>query len=315
VTARDLASELLRRHYRDQPDDHRADVAVLDAMYRGDVDRWSVRQALDELLAHPPAELRALLREHAGRDLGDAAAQAFVERVRMLVFTSYRPSTPLPDDDDVLRDCEARLRSFADRLVAVEARWDGDTSGWSVELWAVERDGGYREHRLRTLSGGGDIRVFGGAVPPWPEAAMARRIGPILAGRFAVPFHFPAPDDPDDSAPTWLDGQDARERGVCIEHAGRTFLAREDPEATFYDLPGRMIEVFSDDARFHVYYPLGQADRPERRLIVAGREFPGLDDPPWKRVPTPRWDDAALTPELVRTLVAWCLDPERAPPG
>lgn len=315
VTARDRVSELLRRHYRDQPDEHRADVAVLDAMYHGDVDRWSLRQALDELIAGAPGDLRELVREHAGRDLpGDEAVLAFLERVRMLVFTSYRPSIPLPADADVLRACEATARALQDRLVAFEARWDGDTSGWWVELWAVERlPDGHREHRLRSLSGpGGDIRLFHGAVPPWPEAALAHRLGTTLAAQFAVPFHFPAPDDPDDSAPTWLDVQDARDRGVCIDHGGRTFLAREDPEAHFFDVPGRMLEVFSEDCRFHVYYPMGQADRPERRLVIAGREFPGLADPRWKRIATPRWDDdGAPTPAFTRKLVAWCLSPDR----
>lgn len=313
MTARDLVTDLLRRHYRDQPDEHRADIAVLDALYHGDVDRWALRQALDELLLAPPAELVALTREHAARDLDDAAALAFLERVRMLVFTSYRPATPLPDESAALADCETRLRSLADRLVAIEARWDGDTSGWSCELWAVERAGdGHREHRLRSLAGpGGDIRLFNGAVPPWPEAALAHRLGTTLAERFAVPFHFPSPDEPNDAAPTWLAIHEARERGVRIDHAGRTFLAREAPHAAFYDLPGRMIEVFSEDARFHVYYPLGQADQDERRLIVAGREFPGFVDPQWKRIATPRWDDHALTPPFVLTLVAWCLAPDR----
>lgn len=318
MTARDLLCELLRRHYRDQPDDHRADLAVLDALYHGEVDRWSLRQALDELLERAPADLRELVREHGGRDLpGDAAALAFVERVRMLVFTSYRPATPLPAEADVLAACEARARALGDRLVAFEARWDGDTSGWFAELWAVERrEGGYHEHRLRSLSGpGGDMRLFNGAVPPWPEAALAHRIGTALGQRFAVPFHFPAPHEPDDAAPTWVDIQDARERGVCVEVDGRTFLARHDPEAHFHDAPGPMIEVFSEDLRFHVYYPLGQADRPERRLVVAGREFPGLADARWKRVPTPRWDDdGALTPAFTRELVAWCLSRGRDDP-
>lgn len=313
MTARDLVTDLLGRHYRDQPDDPRADVAVLDAMYHGALDRWSLRQALDELLTGPPADLRDLLREHAGRDLSDAAALAFLERVRLLVFTSYRPPVPLPDDDAVLRDCQDRLLPFGERLAAIEAKWDGDTSGWHCELWAVERTrDGFREHRLRTLTApGGDIRVFGGAVPRWPEAALAQRIGATLGELFGAPFHFPAPDDPSDAAPSWLDVHHARERGVIIEHAGRTFLARPDPEDTFRDLPGRLIEVFDAAARFHVFYALGQADRPQRTLVVAGREFPGLDDPLWRRVHPPRWDDAELTPELVQTLVAWCLAPDR----
>ena len=108
--------------------------------------------------------------------------------------------------------------------VAFEALWDGDTDGWGVEIAAVLTDGeGYRNHHLAFLRGGGDIRLFNGQVPPWPEAKLAAAVGAELAGRFQVPFFFPSPDHPEDGCPAWVD----RERGYPCRRCGILLLQRD----------------------------------------------------------------------------------------
>jgi hypothetical protein len=85
--------------------------------------------------------------------------------------------------------------------------WDGDTQGWCV----VDRPGRYHsrfdEEWLTTLRHGGDIRVFNGQVPPWPEAHQAAEQGRAVAQHAGVPFHFTNPDEPDIDLPRWWDTQ------------------------------------------------------------------------------------------------------------
>ena len=94
--------------------------------------------------------------------------------------------------------------------VAIEAVWDGDTTGWFVELAAIIRRPGqhhpsFDEVCLAFIRRGGDIRLFNGAVPPWPEAAEATELGTALAAHLGVPFHFTDPDTPGDRQPRWWD--------------------------------------------------------------------------------------------------------------
>ncbi|MEU6948710.1 hypothetical protein ABZ957_26305 [Streptomyces sp. NPDC046316] len=113
------------------------------------------------------------------------------------------PGHTEPLDPAALADRAAQLPG---RPAAVEALWDGDTFGWMVDLVLVtdEPEG---EHPLAVIRHGGDIRLFNGTVPPWPEAEEARRAGHDLAERLGVPFHFASPDRPDEEAPRWRDLQ------------------------------------------------------------------------------------------------------------
>lgn len=107
------------------------------------------------------------------------------------------------------------------RPVAIEALWDGDTTGWMVWLAAVLPDGaGFRSHHLASLRDGGDFRLFNGQVPPWPEAQLAAAVGVELAERFGVPFHFPSPDHPEDDCPSWTE----RDRGIPCGMCGIPLL-------------------------------------------------------------------------------------------
>ncbi|MFE7793745.1 hypothetical protein [Streptomyces sp. NPDC057460] len=95
-----------------------------------------------------------------------------------------------------------KVEALPGRTVAMEALWDGDTDGWSVDLIALTDDPA-TEHRLAMIRHGSDMRLFNGTVPPWPEAQEAETVGRALAEQFAVPFHFASPDQPDFDAPRW----------------------------------------------------------------------------------------------------------------
>ncbi|GGR87902.1 hypothetical protein GCM10010169_35190 [Micromonospora fulviviridis] len=97
-------------------------------------------------------------------------------------------------------------------VVAVEALWDGDTQGWCVDLVAIVRRPGRHHDRfdevpLTVLRQGGDIRLFNGHVPPWPEARQATEQGQAVAQHVGVPFHFTSPEAPDVELQRWWDAQ------------------------------------------------------------------------------------------------------------
>lgn len=88
----------------------------------------------------------------------------------------------------------AKVDALPERPMAIEASWDGDSSGWFVCLTAIlKTDTGYRDGHLWVLQDGGDLRLFNGQVPPWGEAVLARQLGEELAAKFGVPFYFPSP--------------------------------------------------------------------------------------------------------------------------
>jgi hypothetical protein len=127
----------------------------------------------------------------------DLLAERLAERGEPWV----RPSRPL--DVDELTEKVAALPRPPD---AIEALWDGDTDGWFVLLVAVTLKP-KAEHHLASIRHGGDIRLFRGEVPPWPEAHEAASAGRALAQRLGVPFHFASPEKPDDEQPRWWDGK------------------------------------------------------------------------------------------------------------
>lgn len=101
-----------------------------------------------------------------------------------------------------------RAGEMGGALVAIEAYWDGDTQGWFVTMEAIVAGGGPQHPRFRSiyladLRDGGDIRLFNGQVPPWPEAVRAIAIGEDLARAFDVPFHFASRDQPRDECVRW----------------------------------------------------------------------------------------------------------------
>ncbi|MEV0191085.1 hypothetical protein AB0I39_21405 [Kitasatospora purpeofusca] len=115
---------------------------------------------------------------------------------------SRTPRVPTaPSDLDALT---AEVEGLPRRPAAIEALWDGDTEGWFVRLLAV-MTAPNAEHSLALFRFGGDLRLFNGEVPPWPEAEHASTVGRARAERFAVPFHFESPGTPTDTVLRWWD--------------------------------------------------------------------------------------------------------------
>lgn len=163
-----------------------------------------------------------------------------------------------------------RLLAIVPRPVAIEALWDGDTDGWFVDLYAVVPAGqSYKSTHIQSCSRGGDIRLFNGQVPQWPEAREAAAVGCELAGALGIPFYFPSPEHPEDECPHWwqrgegapcsrcgiplLQSDDCRWRGTCyhchlaLDHAARedslTPKAREAPRCSLCGLPAADAEA------------------------------------------------------------------------
>ncbi len=119
--------------------------------------------------------------------------------------------------DEILASVDA-LQSTP---IAFEALWDGDSEGWFVSFSAITAD--LQTHPLGVLSDGGDIRLFKGQVPPWPEAVAAQQLGEELAGRFGAEFYFPSPDQPEDDCPSWNE----RSQGYPCRKCGILLLQRD----------------------------------------------------------------------------------------
>lgn len=131
----------------------------------------------------------------------------------------------LPTRDALL----ARAASLPPNPVAFEAFWDGDTSGWYVVLVAIYAEDlpgwrRYSEVSMSALQGaGGDIRLFNGQTPPWPEAAVAHEVGEILAKKHGVEFFFASPNHPESDCPRWWD----RDKGYPCRACGLLLLQRD----------------------------------------------------------------------------------------
>ena len=97
----------------------------------------------------------------------------------------------LPSREELL----AKAAALPESPVAFGACWDGDTTGWHVILYAMLP--GERCRYLALLRAGGDLRLFAGAPPQWPEAELAQAVGTELAERYGVPFQFASPDRPE----------------------------------------------------------------------------------------------------------------------
>jgi hypothetical protein len=115
----------------------------------------------------------------------------------------------------------AKINALTSKPIAFQALWDGNSSGWMVRMSVVTTD--MRTHFLGTLRFGGDIRIFNGDVPPWPEAAMAQELGNELAVRFDAEFYFPSPKNPEDECPAWFE----RANGYPCRHCGILLWQRD----------------------------------------------------------------------------------------
>ncbi|HRI69214.1 MAG TPA: hypothetical protein PK156_33520 [Polyangium sp.] len=132
------------------------------------------------------------------------------------------PPTDLPTGQQILRQIDELKLS----PVAFQALWDGDTEGWFLRLEMVHRRGdGYAAVCVAALRFGGDIRVFSGQVPPWPESVVGTKLGEALARRFHVPFYFPSPKDPDDDCPNWWE----QDRAIRCADCDKQIVPSDSP--------------------------------------------------------------------------------------
>jgi hypothetical protein len=169
-----------------------------------------VRDRIDtELRQHRQLQAILTMRGEGGLDPtpGLCQAQAVVaQRLRWLTERGEVEPEPVVSVAELV----TKVRAVSERVAAIEALWDGDTEGWLVMLLAViERPSRHHprfdEITLALLRHGGDIRIFNGEVPPWPEAVEALQKGEALATALGVPFYFADPDAPDDELPRWWD--------------------------------------------------------------------------------------------------------------
>ena len=137
--------------------------------------------------------------------------------------------------------------------LAVEAFWDGDSKGWFVVLTLITsqwpwRGKKYVAHDICAMCGGsGDLRLFNGQVPPWPEAVRAKEVGEALSARFGVPFFFASPDHLEDSCPRWHE----RARGVPCQRCGILLLQEKScpwRDGMFMGIKLTKIEAPDDNA-------------------------------------------------------------------
>lgn len=115
---------------------------------------------------------------------------------------------------------ETKLARIGGKPLAVEVLWDGDTHGWFLMMFAIVETGFMvwkkrnAYHLGNISSGDGDVRLFHGQVPPWPESIKAQEIAERLKKKFGIEIWFPSPNEPDDGCPRWL------ERGNALKCTG-----------------------------------------------------------------------------------------------
>jgi hypothetical protein len=138
----------------------------------------------------------------------------------------HPPNNPLDAEvDRLIAIWRTRIDSLPGQPVAIEALWDGDTSGWFLCVSLITRRPNtkdYDTHSLELPSYGGDIRLFQGTVPPWPEAEIARRVGEQIARTKSLEVYFPSPKDPDDDCPHWWE----RDQAIPCRSCGKPLVRR-----------------------------------------------------------------------------------------
>ncbi len=102
-----------------------------------------------------------------------------------------------------------KIKNAAGKPLVLEALWDGDTNGWYVylTLYTTTKILFWKKvhsHYIGTITLGGDLRLFNGQVPPWPEAELAKEIGQKAKEKYNLIFYFPS-EEPNDDCPKWTE--------------------------------------------------------------------------------------------------------------
>jgi hypothetical protein len=252
---------------------------------------------------------------------------------------------PIPEDamDELDAEVERKASAWLERIealpgrhVALEALWDGDTEGWWLGVRLVTATtrtrGWWRWTRteidhtrtsLDSLRYGGDIRLFEGTVPPWPEALVVQRAGAKVAAAVGIELYFPSPDVPDDDCPHWSDLGAAARCGTCgkpIVGRGSSPTCRpcelqdEKRAALLADQPGSSegitcVRVGSDGSERLIYFGLPSDDEawPDETTEIAEQLSALLRS----RAPPVELSgdiEVALDAVEVASVRAWCED-------
>jgi len=103
---------------------------------------------------------------------------------------------------------DSEIKKIVGKPIVLEALWDGDTEGWFLLFNLYTETGKFfwkQTHvtNLGIITFGGDIRLFNGEVPEWPEAELAKKFGRSAAEKYGLTFYFPSDREPDDDCPRW----------------------------------------------------------------------------------------------------------------
>ncbi len=122
------------------------------------------------------------------------------------------------------------IQAVGGKPKVLEALWTGDTQGWYLILSLYTETGwpGFKkEHvqQLGTVSFGGDIRLFTGEVPLWPEAELTKQWGEQARQKYGLEFYFPASQGPDDDCPDWH----RRHLGIRCADCNKLIIPTDSP--------------------------------------------------------------------------------------
>ncbi|WP_258101131.1 hypothetical protein [Marinoscillum pacificum] len=114
-----------------------------------------------------------------------------------------------------------KIKGIGQKPIVIEIQWDGDTQGWFIMMFLITESGFWKfkrthVHHLGNISSGhGDLRLFNGQVPPWPEAKQAMNIAEELKKELELEIYFPSPNEPDDDCPRWWEQDKAIHCADC----------------------------------------------------------------------------------------------------
>jgi hypothetical protein len=123
-----------------------------------------------------------------------------------------------------------QIEKAGGRPTVLEALWDGDTQGWFLVLDLYVETGKHfwkKEEiiHLGIVSFGGDIRLFTGEVPAWPEAELAKEWGNKACEKYGLTFYFPSDKEPDNNCPSWTQ----RHLAIKCADCGKLIIPTESP--------------------------------------------------------------------------------------
>ena len=118
-----------------------------------------------------------------------------------------------------LESLDRALLQISGMPKVLEALWDGDTQGWylCVSVYAEKGLWPWKRtvcHALGTVALGGDIRLFNGSVPPWPEAELVKTFVQQTQAKYGLTLYLPS-EEPDDECPRWSEREQARACTDC----------------------------------------------------------------------------------------------------